>query len=172
MGSLQDVLTEKISSSTENFFLEKIKSKMLAGAAMLVTAVRAIESVYGKEGVEVIHNAIKNRIIQLTRQWVEESKDKTLEGLCSSMGSHGTQEWTREGNNSRQSYKFTKCMWAEVFKELNAEDIGLWICEGDVLSANVFSSFNPQINFKRTKTLMQGHNICDHEFFFTDQGDN
>jgi len=165
MGSLQQILPEEISSSAEEVILKKVKAKMFAGAAMLVTAVRAIEEAYGEEGVEVIHNAISNRILELTKQKVEQSKECSLEQICSSIGSNGTQEWTNEGDAKHRLFKFTRCMWAEVFRELNAEDIGFWICEGDLLAAEIFSSFN--IEFKRSKTLMQGHDICNHEFYST-----
>jgi hypothetical protein len=54
-------------------------------------------------------------------------------------------------------------MWAEAFRELNAEDIGFGVlCQGDALMA---SSFNPIIGFSRTKTLMMGADCCDHVYY-------
>ena len=50
-------------------------------------------------------------------------------------------------------------MWADIFRSLGAEDIGLWICEGDGPAA---AAFNPAIRLKRTKTLMEGDDCCDH----------
>jgi len=53
-------------------------------------------------------------------------------------------------------------MWADVFRELGAQDIGFWICEGD---GPAVSAFNPAIGFHRTKTLMMGDDYCDHSYY-------
>jgi len=55
----------------KSILTNKIRSKMYSGAAMLVTAVRAIENRYGKEGVEVIHCAFRERAIQIGKEKVE-----------------------------------------------------------------------------------------------------
>jgi hypothetical protein len=60
---------------------------MFAGAAMLVTAVQAIEEEYGKGGVEVIHQAFRGKIIELVANI--ESDDNALRTFCSTIGTHG-----------------------------------------------------------------------------------
>ena len=55
---------------------------MMAGAAMLVIAVRAIDKKYGAEGVEVIHKAFKDRAIELGGQKAERLQDSSLQGFC------------------------------------------------------------------------------------------
>ncbi len=55
MGSLNNILPEKIGGEVEDAFLKKLKSKMFSGAAMFVNAVRTIEEEFGDEGREKIH---------------------------------------------------------------------------------------------------------------------
>jgi hypothetical protein len=58
------------------------------------------------------------------------------------------------------SWRITECLNAKVFRELNAADIGYaTLCHGDEAWAK---AFNPNIQFIRTKTLMEGHDCCDH----------
>jgi hypothetical protein len=56
----------------------------------------------------------------------------------------------------------SECLWAKTFKEANAADIGFkLICSGDYVTAE---AFNPNIKLIRDKTLMQGHDCCNHKY--------
>lgn len=58
--------------------------------------------------------------------------------------------------------KFTNCLWAKTFREMNAGDIGYAsVCHGDFSSATVF---NQKLKLERTKTLMEGHDFCNHRY--------
>jgi hypothetical protein len=51
--------------------------------------------------------------------------------------------------------KFTECLWAATFREVNASDIGYAaICYPDFAAA---SAFNPKIK-------MEGHDCCDFQY--------
>jgi len=55
-----------------------------------------------------------------------------------------------------------ECLYAEVFKELDAGDLGLiMLCNGDVATAEIF---HPNVRLERTKTLMQGDDCCDFKY--------
>jgi hypothetical protein len=56
-------------------------------------------------------------------------------------------------------YRFTRCMWAEIFRSLDAPDIGRWICDSDEI---VLKSFNDRLELRLTKRLMDGDPYCDH----------
>lgn len=61
--------------------------------------------------------------------------------------------------------RFSECLWAKTFKEANAADIGFkLICSGDYVTAE---AFNPKIKLIRDKTLMQGHDCCNHKYVVT-----
>ena len=146
----------------------KTRSKMLSGATMLITAISAIRKNYGEEGVEVIHEAFKKRAVEIGKKRALKTQDKSLLAFCSSLekGCGGTHKWHKvKSTKTCQAYRFTYCMWADVFKQLGVADIGFWICEGD---EPVVTAFNDHIGFKRTMTLMEGDDCCDHVYFVKD----
>ncbi|HBE41557.1 MAG TPA: hypothetical protein DDW27_10215 [Bacteroidales bacterium] len=65
-----------------------------------------------------------------------------------------------ENREDLVSWKVTECLNAKVLLELDAAEIGYaTLCHGDDAWAR---AFNPNIQFIRTKTLMEGHDCCDH----------
>jgi hypothetical protein len=159
------MLPEPVSQDVEESFLERLRSKSLSGADKLVTAVRAIREVYGEEGVEVIHCAFRERAVRLSQERARKANDHSLRAFCSTLeaGCTGTHEWIKvEDTDVRQAYRFTRCMWAEVFRELGEPDIGFWFCEVD---GPVAAAFNSAIGFSRSRTLMMGDDCCDHTYY-------
>jgi len=60
--------------------------------------------------------------------------------------------------------KITECLWAKIFQESDAADIGYaGICYPDFAMT---SAFNPKIKLIRPKTLMQGHDCCDFQYYW------
>ena len=58
--------------------------------------------------------------------------------------------------------RVTQCLWAKMFREQDAADLGYaGICHPDHAAA---SGFNPKIKLIRNKTLMQGHDCCNHRY--------
>lgn len=61
--------------------------------------------------------------------------------------------------------RVTDCLSAESFLPYKAGDIGYAaVCWGDY---NWASDFNPKIKLIRDKTLMQGHDCCNHKYIWT-----
>jgi hypothetical protein len=60
--------------------------------------------------------------------------------------------------------KITECLWAKVFREANAADIGYAaVCHPDFAMA---SAFNPKIKLVRRSTLMEGSEFCDFRYYW------
>jgi hypothetical protein len=56
-------------------------------------------------------------------------------------------------------YKVTQCLWARMFREQDAADIGYAVvCNPD---HGVATGFNSKLKLIRTQTLMQGGECCD-----------
>jgi hypothetical protein len=56
----------------------------------------------------------------------------------------------------------TECLWAKTFLDANAADIGFaCVCFPDYAVAQ---AFNPKMKMIRDKTLMQGHDCCNHRY--------
>jgi hypothetical protein len=62
------------------------------------------------------------------------------------------------------SLHVTECLHSQVFKELNAEELGyLIVCNPDHAYAQ---ACHPKIKLKRSKTLMQGDSYCNHTWYW------
>jgi hypothetical protein len=58
--------------------------------------------------------------------------------------------------------KVTECLWATTFREAQAGDIGFaTVCYQDYAMSQGFS---PKLKMIRSKTLMQGHDCCNHRW--------
>ena len=60
--------------------------------------------------------------------------------------------------------KVSECLWYKMFKEYDATDIGYaYVCYNDFAAAG---EAHPKIKLERTKTLMQGHDCCNHRWIW------
>ena len=60
------------------------------------------------------------------------------------------------------AFRVSRCLWAKTFRDADAAGIGYaTICHPDFAVA---SGFNPKLKLIRTKTLMQGHDCCNHRY--------
>jgi len=67
-----------------------------------------------------------------------------------------------EETKTSYEVRVTECLWAQTFREEDAADIGYAThCHVDYATA---TAFNPNIRMYRTKTLMEGHEYCDHKW--------
>lgn len=58
--------------------------------------------------------------------------------------------------------KVAECLWAQTFREVMATDLGyLLICDPDY---GYTEGYNPKMRMIRSKTLMQGHDCCNHRW--------
>jgi hypothetical protein len=143
-----------------------------------------------------LFNLQYREFIQLIKALGEEmGKDKILEFLkkytYEKMLKFGEEHAKRSPDNSFQTYvstfrppryddtltkeiiedtekafelKVTECIWSTVFREAKAGDIGYAsICYGDYAWPK---GFNPKIKMIRDKTLMQGHECCNHRYIW------
>jgi hypothetical protein len=60
--------------------------------------------------------------------------------------------------------KVSECLWTKIFQERDATAIGYaLVCYNDFAAAR---AVNPKVKLERTKTLMQGHECCNHRWTF------
>jgi len=60
--------------------------------------------------------------------------------------------------------RVTECLWAQTFIAAKAGDLGYaGVCFGDYAFAK---AFNPSVEMVRDKTLMQGHDSCNHRYLW------
>lgn len=165
MSTLQELVEQSLEPETEEAVQELLRRKVAGAVSMYIETVRAVEQRWGPEAKEALRRRLEERTVRANRARGRADSDNSLRAFCTALeaGCRGSHEWEKVADDdTRQAYRFTRCLWAEVFRELDAADIGVWICRNDGPTA---AAYNPAIRFERTKTLMEGDDCCDHIYF-------
>lgn len=142
--------------------VDKIRSReFLARASEL----RALEKKYGP-GVRKV--AVEARAGIVEREWREIAAtvpERGIRGLVDTLWK-GMEDlgfrFTCEGIEKGMQFRVTYCPLADMARRMGLADYGYaCYCADDPAIAR---GFDPGIAFQRTKTLMQGHECCDHRY--------
>ena len=89
------------------------------------------------------------------REWMEKGNN----------GSEDMMVWeTVEDTDTAHEIKVTACLWHDIFSRMGAADIGYaTICHGDFFTCKFR---HPKITLYRSKSLMEGHDCCNHRWVF------
>ena len=161
-GSLNEILPEPISEENEKVLLAHTKRKMKEAAGLAVQLLRAMEARFGPEAREVVRQMAENRAPAPRADAGDPRED--LRVFCARLDTAcvGSHRWERVVDEpDRIGYHYTRCMFAEVYRELGEPELGFVICAGDEPAVR---SHNPRLGFKRTQVLMNGDGLCDHIF--------
>jgi hypothetical protein len=72
-------------------------------------------------------------------------------------------EFSMERTEMGVQMKCTKCPVADLYKQAGGTEWGYHLyCAAD---KHIVEAFNSKIGFRRTKTLMEGHDCCDHFYY-------
>jgi len=64
--------------------------------------------------------------------------------------------------DDRYDYNVTRCKYAEMYRELGLEEMGFHLsCDRD---GTLIEGFNPEMELRRTQTIMQGAPFCDFRY--------
>jgi hypothetical protein len=161
-GSLSDILPEPIGPENERVLLDLLRRKMMVSLDLAVEVLHAMEARFGPEARDVIRDMAERQQFEARDEVGEPEAD--LREFCAmadaaAAGSHRWQRVTDERTEIR--YRYTRCMYAEILQELGEPELGLVICARDEPWVR---SYSPKLAFRRTKTLMEGDDLCDHVF--------
>ena len=162
-GSLNDILPQPISAENEQVLRDLMKRKVKGAAGLSVRLLHAMEAHFGPEARQVVRDMAGNH--EPTPRPNPGEPQTDLREFCARLdqGCAGSHDWERVIDEpDRIGYCYTRCLWAEVFRELDEPELGFVICAGDEPAVR---SFNPKLGFTRTKVLMNGDEECDHIFF-------
>jgi hypothetical protein len=62
--------------------------------------------------------------------------------------------------------RVSRCLWAEYFQRLGDTELGYLVCCN--ADHQMLSAYNLRLSLRRTKTIMQGDDHCDHCFIWSD----
>ncbi len=131
-----------------------------------VDLLRAIKARFGDEVLQIVKQVELERAAKDWQKLGEQSEDNSMEAFIRLLWGPLEEAgfvYTREDKEDGVQMICTKCPIHEMAKEMNATDLMYHlICVTDECTA---TAFNPQIGFKRTKTLMQGDEYCNHFYY-------
>ena len=132
----------------------------------LLVIAQALIDEYGLEALEVMAQA---RADLTRKQWRELARVQGRNDIDSLIeqewdGARPLIEYEKVSNEDGEvCLRVTNCFWADMFRELGAPAIGkILYCDDEYA---VTEGFSPRIQLSRTKTLMEGHDCCDHCYF-------
>ena len=115
-------------------------------------------TLYGEEALDALSDWLYNK---RKEEWKERSKtikDKSPEFFLRFFSNEAHEYEVIRKDKNVLEVKVYKCIHAEVFKKLNATEIGYkLICRGDDAATE---GFNPKIRLIRPKILMRGDDCC------------
>lgn len=161
-GSLNEILPEPISEENEKVLLDLLKRKMTVSLSLAVELLHAMEERFGSAAREVLREMAQKQEFPVRIDTDDPEKD--LREFCAMIdrAAAGSHRWRRLVDEpGRIGYHYTRCMYAEILRQLGEPEIGLIICARD---QPWIESFNSKLGFQRTKTLMEGDPFCDHIF--------
>ena len=129
---------------------------------------KAMENEQGKEKtIEFLKKGTTARLLKVGQDQAKRTPDNSLNSFAEQFRG-GYQNLLNkkvvEDTDKIFELKVTECIWASTFQEMKMADYGYaWICWGDYAWAK---GFNPKIKMVRDKTLMQGHDCCNHRYIF------
>ena len=155
---------------TQEEHLKRVHEVRKMGFNARVNDLNALKKVFGERVVDIVAS---ERGRQIKKQWQNIAREhgrNDIEGLKETLwkwvkeaGFEFTVTETHEGTQ----FRVTKCPLAEMAQELQATDWGyICYCADD---PHIVAGFNPEIGFRRTKTLMEGHECCDHFYYIQEK---
>jgi hypothetical protein len=145
--------------------LTHLERRKIEGA-VVAPMVQALARAIGKELTsEIVLEVIAELAQGDGKRWADQF-GSTLDGLkkVSDVWSEGggMEIEPVAGTANQLNFNVTKCGYAEVYKEWGLVDLGLLFhCSRDFAMVR---GFRPDISLTRTKTIMEGHSICDFRF--------
>ncbi len=143
-----------------------VQAAMKAEFAARFQDLNALRDEFGERVEEIIRENRAKRIEADWRKIAESHGRNDIQGMKDTLWKWVLNEGieyevtdTEEGTQ----FRVTRCPFAEMARELGASDWGfICYCEDD---PPMVAGFNPEMGFRRTKTLMQGDDCCDHLYF-------
>ncbi len=134
-----------------------------------ISLIRELERVFGKENVhKAVEEFYAKRSTESCTARMEklENKPETIEELRDFLKSTKENDFSKqtqsdvwpEQKEDKIEFHTTECLWADIFRELDASDLGeIMLCKTDFVTA---PCFHPKLRLNRTRTLMAGDEYC------------
>ncbi|HEY33503.1 MAG TPA: L-2-amino-thiazoline-4-carboxylic acid hydrolase [Dehalococcoidia bacterium] len=134
----------------------------------LVSYLRALKNSFGDDVAKIVEDISCKDAFNRYKNLAIDQEDRTIEKLISILWGErpipGLHQYTYKKENDGFQFNCTVCPYVDMFKKLDATEWGYRLyC---ALDPPLVEGFNENIGFRRTKTLMEGHDCCDHFYYY------
>ena len=161
---------EKSPHKFKNKFEISYEDFMVGRFQPMVGITRKLISELGEEkALQLVSEFIEEISIMQTKKTVEKNPVENFSQFKEVFKKQMTSEFMKnsssftivEDSDEKLEFNFSECLWAESMKKLGFDgEKGYKICcKADFAMA---TAFHPNVKLTRTKTLMQGHESCNH----------
>jgi predicted ArsR family transcriptional regulator len=137
-------------------------------ARVLVPLIKALQAQLGEERANsIVRQALGSMYRSLGEKWWSARHSDNLgQNMASAFEMYAAEGAlaykVQEQSQDTFDLNVTECRYAQFFKELDAPELGfLLVCSSDFHMAE---GFGPDIELKRTQTIMQGASHCDFRY--------
>ncbi|MFH1135334.1 MAG: L-2-amino-thiazoline-4-carboxylic acid hydrolase [Pseudomonadota bacterium] len=140
-------------------------------ALIAAPLIKAYMDAFGREAaLETARKVIRNLAVEAGKMLKLFAGGESMEHLNRALplfGQGGALEFEIvEAGEKKAGVNVTRCKYAEMYKEHGLEEFGFLLgCGRDHA---LLEGFNPQIEFRRTQTIMEGAEFCDFRFEMKD----
>jgi predicted ArsR family transcriptional regulator len=128
---------------------------------------RTMKEHFGEEVYKVIVESKAEELRAQYKKLAEEFGDNSIESYVKNiwepLSSNGF-ELTIEKTDSGYRQNLTKCPIYDAAKRNGITEEAYYLCCAN--DPDMAEGFNPNIGFRRTKTLMLGHDCCNNELYY------
>jgi predicted ArsR family transcriptional regulator len=146
--------------------LTEVQKLRVSHYTEMAKLVRAFKEKYGEEAYQIVIKQNGERAFTEWKNISEKNGSNSIEDLIKCLWEPLKKEgfdYEVEKTEAGFQMKCTRCGLYDLAKHFGiTEEAFYMICECDPYIAE---GFNPKIGFRRTKTLMQGHDCCDHFYY-------
>ena len=132
----------------------------------IANLLKAMKERFGEDAYQVLVEQNGEEAIREWREIALSNDDNSIETLIKCLWEPLRDEgfeYELEERGTGFQLKCTRCGLYDLARHLGiTEEAYYMFCEADPY---ITEGFNPNIGFKRTKTLMQGHGCCDHYYY-------
>ncbi|MFX0016218.1 MAG: L-2-amino-thiazoline-4-carboxylic acid hydrolase [Promethearchaeota archaeon] len=150
---------------TQDYIWEKIRLIRLSwrDPERLHTLLDDWESNFGDKYHQLAEELVAKHTYSTWSKYSSQKEKLSLDNLIQYLWEQWTEgEFTIERNKTEVQVYCTKCPIADAYRSINKEKYGLLFhCSEDPF---IVKGYNPKIKFRRTKTLMNSDEYCDHHY--------
>lgn len=121
-------------------------------------------------GAERVHAIVRDEIVEIARRQgaamahaIGSNDIESFTAALAAWGKDGALETEMvELSPSRLAFNVTRCKYAELYRALGLAELGATLsCNRD---GALMEGFNPNVEFRRTQTIMGGASHCDFDY--------